>query len=194
MTSSFDILIRAKRIALPCIAAAALVAPGAAFAQQPAPYPDLPPADTTAVAEPAQSLPDLPPADPTDVGRPAVPITVPDGVSSSFGTAGRTAPSSTLPDLAPANPTDVVVPETPLPDLPPANPTQVTPETPAVLPDLPPANPTLVAPASQPAGNGGFDFGDAAIGVAVVAGACAFLLAVAAFVVGRRRRLGASHS
>jgi len=40
----------------------------------------------------------------------------------------------------------------------------------------------------------GFDFGDAAIGVAVVAGACAVLFTAAAFFVGRRRRLDTSHS
>jgi hypothetical protein len=87
-------------------------------------------------------------------------------------------------------------PET-LRDLAPANPTQIAPEVisgPETLPDLPPANPTQVAPVVKPAGNGGFDFGDAAIGVAVVAGFCAMLFALAAFLMGWRRRLGASHS
>jgi hypothetical protein len=121
------------------------------------------------------TLPDLAPANPADIGRPVVPITVSDPVSSSFGTSGRIAEPSTLPDLAPANPTQVAVPAT-------------------ALPDLPPANPTPLVPVGQTAGDNGFDFGDAGIGVAVVAGACAILLAVAAFFVGRRRRLGASHS
>lgn len=191
MTSStFTILSGARRIVLPCVAAAALLVPAAAWADAAGPgpgtgtigttLPDLPPADpdqTTPEVIPAPAaLPDLAPADPTAVGRPVVPITLPDQVNS-FGTPGRIAEPSTLPDLAPANPT------------------QVAPEVisaPETLPDLPPANPTQVA--SQPAADDGFDFGDAGIGVAVVAGACAFLLAVAAFFVGRRRRLGASHS
>jgi hypothetical protein len=188
-SSTFTILSGARRIVLPCVAAAALLVPAAAWADAAGPgpgtgtigttLPDLPPADpdqTTPEVIPAPAaLPDLAPADPTAVGRPVVPITFPDQVNS-FGTPGRIAEPSTLPDLAPANAT------------------QVSPETPAILPDLPPADPTQVAPVGQTAGDDGFDFGDAGIGVAVVAGACAFLLAVAAFLVGRRRRLGASHS
>jgi LPXTG-motif cell wall-anchored protein len=53
------------------------------------------------------------------------------------------------------------------------------------------APPTRPAdPGAVPTGNDGFDFGDAGIGAAVVAGASAILLAAAALVVGRRRRLG----
>jgi hypothetical protein len=52
-----------------------------------------------------------------------------------------------------------------------------------------PSNPTAAAAVDE-----GFDFGDAGIAIAVVAGACALVLAAAAFLVGRRRRLGASHS
>jgi hypothetical protein len=196
----FDILNRTKRIMVPCVAAAALVAPSAAWAMQGAPsgvppvvapadaagpgpgtgaigttLPDLPPANPDDIGQPAAALPDLAPANPADVGRPVVPIIVSDPVSSSFGTSGRIAEPSTLPDLAPANPTNVAVPAT-------------------ALPDLAPANPTQLAPVGQTAGDNGFDFGDAGIGVAVAVGACAILLAVAAFLVGRRRRLGASHS
>jgi hypothetical protein len=40
----------------------------------------------------------------------------------------------------------------------------------------------------------GFDFSDAGIGAAIMAGAGALLLATAAIVLGRRHRLGASHS
>jgi len=166
-SSTINILSRTRRIVLPCVAAVALMVPAAAWAGAAGPgpgtgrigttLPDLPPANPTEVVPPAVSLPDLAPADPTDVGRPVVPITLPDPVSSSFGTSGRIAEASTLPDLAPANPTQV-------------------------------------APVGQTAGDDGFDFGDAGIGVAVVAGACALLLAVAAFFIGRRRRLGASHS
>ncbi len=64
--------------------------------------------------------------------------------------------SSTLPDLAPANPSDVARPATTLPDLAPANPTQITPEAipaPATLPDLAPANPMPLAPDGQTAGD-----------------------------------------
>jgi hypothetical protein len=204
-SSMFDILNRTKRIVVPCVAAAALIAPSAAWAMQgsppPAPeltsesatLPDLPPANPNDVGQSEATLPDLAPADPTAVGRPVVPITVSDPVSSSFGTSGRIAEPSTLPDLAPANPTNVAVPATALPDLAPANPTQVAVvERPAPADNLAARNRSaspVVATSDD-----GFDFGDAGIGVAVVAGACALLLAVAAFLVGRRRRLGASHS
>ena len=187
-SSTFNILSHAKRIVVPGIAAVALMAPAAAWAmpagrgageRRPTPRrlsrisrpPTRPMWDG-----PRLALPDLPPASPTDVGRPAVPITVlpitPPGLSfSSEGTFQSPAPS-TLPDLAPANPTQVTPEELPAR---------------TTLPDLPPASPTLAAPVGQPAVNDGFDFGDAGIGVAVVAGACALLLALAAFFVGRRR-------
>ena len=220
-TSTFNIRKQTRRIVLPCVLAAALMAPAAAWAMQgateetpaPATRPDLPPANPSDVAESVATLPDLAPANPTDVGqsvatlpdlapanptavgRPRVPITLADPVSPEG--IFQSPASSTLPDLAPANPSDVARPATTLPDLAPANPTQITPEAipaPATLPDLAPANPMPLAPDGQTAGDDGFDFGDAGIGVAIVAGACALLLAVAAFFVGRRRRLGASHS
>jgi hypothetical protein len=55
------------------------------------------------------------------------------------------------------------------------------------------SNPVVANPVA-PAGDDGFDLGDAGIGAAILAGAAAVVLAGAAFVTGRRRRLGASHS
>jgi hypothetical protein len=49
-------------------------------------------------------------------------------------------------------------------------------------------------PVAAPTVNDGFDLGDAGVGAAIMAGAGALLLAAMAFAVGRRRRLGASHS
>jgi hypothetical protein len=172
-----------KGFVLSLVAAAALMAPAAALAE--APNPNLVAGQTPA------TLPDLAPANPSDVGRPTVPITITHTVSPEG--IFQLPPSSTLPDLAPANPSDVGQPSATLPDLPPANPSDIG-QPAEALPDLPPANPTQVAQPVTPAGDNGFDFGDAGIGVAVVAGTCAILLAVAAFLVGRRRRLGASHS
>jgi hypothetical protein len=54
--------------------------------------------------------------------------------------------------------------------------------------------PTTSNPVPMPAAADGFDLADAGIGAAISAGAVAFLLAGAALLMGRRRRLGASHS
>ena len=219
MNFALDTRKHGKRFVLPLVAAAALMAPAAALAeapnpnlvagQTPATLPDLAPANPTDVGQSPATLPDLAPANPNDVGRPTVPITITHAVSPRG--IFQVPPSSTLPDLAPANPSDAGQPSATLPDLAPANPSDVG-QPATALPDLPPANPTQVAGLSRPApadnlaardrsaspvvatSDDGFDFGDAGIGVAVVAGACALLLAVAAFFVGRRRRLGASHS
>ncbi len=79
--------------------------------------------------------------------------------------------------------------------LPPASPVDVVRPEVTSFPGLSgPPSPEATAVEPETTANDGFDFGDAGIGVAVVAGACALLLAVAAFFVGRRRRLGASHS
>jgi hypothetical protein len=206
-TSTFNIRKQTRRIVLPCVVAAALMAPAATWAMQGAPIgateetpapatrPDLPPADPSDVAESVATLPDLAPANPMDVGQ-----SVSDLAPASPTDIGRPgAPITLLPDQTRLSPKRIFQSPEPstLPDLAPANPTQITSEAipaPATLPDLAPANPMPVAAVGQTAGDDGFDFGDAGIGVAIVAGACALLLAAAAFFVGRRRRLGASHS
>jgi hypothetical protein len=209
-TSTFNIRRQTRRIVLPCVVTAALMAPAAAWAMQEASYgpteetpapatrPDLPPANPSDVAESVATLPDLAPANPMDVGRSVATQSHPaPAFSSDIGRPG--APITLLPDQTRFSPNRIFQSPEPstLPDLAPADPTQITPEAipaPATLPDLAPANPMPVAPVGQTAGDDGFDFGDAGIGVAIVAGACALLAAVAAFFAGRRRRLGASHS
>jgi hypothetical protein len=207
-TSTFNIRKQTRRIVLPCVVAAALMAPAGAWAMQGAPYgateetpapatrPDLPPANPSDVAESVAALPDLAPANPTDVGQSVATLSdLEPAFSTDIGRPG--APITLLPDQTRFSPNRIFQSPEPstLPDLAPANPTQITPEAipaPATLPDLAPANPMQVAPVGQTAGDDGFDFGDAGIGVAIAAGA--FMLAVAAFLTGRRRRLGASHS
>jgi hypothetical protein len=125
-SSMFDILNRMKRIVVPCVAAAALIAPSAAWAMQGGP-----PSGPVVTPEIA-ALPDLPPTQAAVIERPAPA----DNLAAREESANAVVATS----------------------------------------------------------DDGFDFGDAGIGVAVVAGACALLLAVAAFFVGRRRRLGASPS
>ena len=61
--STLNTLKHSKRIALPFVAAAALMAPAGAWAEAPNPY-----LTTQEIPAPA-ALPDLPPASPTDVGQ-----------------------------------------------------------------------------------------------------------------------------
>ena len=162
--STTNVLRQTRRVLLPCIAAAALIAPAGAQAMLSAPA--------------GAQAPD------PVAGNDAGPFSPPPGATS-------------LPAFSPP-PGAILPPEFPSPrGVTPSDrstrsgqvDTTISEPAPTVAPQIR-SNTPVVAPAV----NDGFDLGDAGIVAAIMVGAGALLLAATAFVVGRRRRLGASHS